>query len=243
VKSGHPAASQTVSINVDATFFTMVEANGPGVFCGIFYVTVFLRCVKPGDARGTALRGYLLGGAALLFAEAVALLVLRGRAVFGLGLLGAIGSAQIALSPFKTLPEVLRTRSTRSWPVDLCLWSFIQSSATGSFGLAIQDAWILVPNLIGIVAAGLQLALIVMLSDGFASLRAASTRRGRHAAGRGALLIAAAGMAVVFAVELVARARTRVLALLSEVSALSRALSLHRLDDSWTRPRQESGSE
>mmetsp|Transcript_130752 Transcript_130752/g.279664 ORF Transcript_130752/g.279664 Transcript_130752/m.279664 type:complete len:332 (+) Transcript_130752:68-1063(+) len=159
------AAAATAATG-DTTFLTMVEANGPGVLCGTFYVVVFLCCVKPGDARGAALRGYLFGGAALLFAEAIALVVLRGRAVLGLGLLGAIGSAQIALSPFKTLPEVLRTRSTRSWPVDLCLWSFIQSLATGSFGLAIDDAWILVPNLIGVIAAGVQLALIATLSEG-----------------------------------------------------------------------------
>lgn len=153
----------------DTSFLTMVEANGPGVLFGVFYVMVYLRYVSPGDARSAALRSYLFGGAALLFAEVISLVVLRGHAVFGLGLLGAIGSAQIAVSPFKTLPEVMRTRSTRSWPIDLCAWSFIQSCATGSFGLAVNDAWVLVPNLIGIVAAGAQLVLIVAFSGGSSS--------------------------------------------------------------------------
>merc|ERR1719321_2378596 len=95
-------------------------------------------------------------------------LIMFGKpAIFVFGILGAIGSAQIALSPFKTLGEVLQTRSTKSWPVDLCWWSFIQSAFTGGFGLAIGDPAIWVPNLIGVIAAGIQLMLVALFSTSF----------------------------------------------------------------------------
>lgn len=156
----------------DPTLLTMVAANGPGIIFGIFYVSTYLSFVPASDGRCTALKRYLKFGLALLLAELVGCFVLGHSAVFWLGLLGAVGSAQIALSPFKTLPEVLRSRSTRSWPLDLCLWNFIQSAATGGFGVANNDAWVWVPNAIGVVAAVFQLALIAAFREG--STRTAS---------------------------------------------------------------------
>lgn len=150
----------------DQTVLTMVAANGPGVILGIFYVTTFLRFVPTGDARSSALKRYLSFGCALLAIELAGCVAYGRAAVFWLGLLGAIGSAQIALSPFKTLPEVLHTRSTRSWPIDLCLWNLIQSAATGGFGLANNDAWVWVPNAIGVIAAVIQLTLIAAYWEG-----------------------------------------------------------------------------
>lgn len=146
------------------SFFTMVQANAPGVTFGIFYIAVFLRFVPSGDPRKAALLGYLKFLIALLALEVAGLVVLGSGAIWWLGLTGAIGSAQIALSPFKTLPEVVRTRSTKSWPVDLCLWSFIQSVCTGGFGVAASDPWVWVPNLIGVIGAGIQLILVAILA-------------------------------------------------------------------------------
>merc|ERR1719352_1291218 len=132
---------------------------------GIFYVSNFFRFVPADDVRNAMLKRYLSFGLVLLLAELAACAVLSHGAVFWLGFLGAIGSAQIALSPFKTLPEVLQTKSTRSWPVDLCVWSFIQSAATGGFGFAIGDPSIWIPNVIGVAAAGVQLTLVAMFRE------------------------------------------------------------------------------
>merc|ERR1719359_1851266 len=129
---------------------------------GIFYVSNFFRFVPADDARNAGLKRYLSVGLAVLLAELATCAMLGRGAVFWLGLLGAIGSAQIALSPFKTLPEVLRTRSTRSWPLDLCMWNLIQSWFTGSFGLANNDIWVWFPNLVGVIAAIIQLTLIAL---------------------------------------------------------------------------------
>jgi solute carrier family 50 protein (sugar transporter) len=159
--------------NRDPTLLTMVAANGPGIFLGIFYITTYLYFVPADDCRCAALKRYLKFGAVLLLAEIIGCVVLGHGAVFWLGLLGSIGSAQIALSPFKTLPEVLRNRSTRSWPLDLCLWNFIQSAATGGFGVANSDPWVWVPNAIGVVAAVIQLSFIVAYREG--STRSVST--------------------------------------------------------------------
>lgn len=149
----------------DKTLLTMVAANGPGVVMGLFYIWSYFQYVPAEDPRRLSLKRYLQVGCILLCGE-FAICYLFGRsAVFMLGLLGSVGSAQIALSPFKTLPEVLRTRSTRSWPLDLCLWNFIQSMATGGFGLANSDPWVWVPNAIGVLAAIVQLTLIVMYAS------------------------------------------------------------------------------
>eukprot|EP00747_Dinoflagellata_sp_TGD_P163947 gnl/TRDRNA2_/TRDRNA2_183196_c0_seq1.p1 gnl/TRDRNA2_/TRDRNA2_183196_c0~~gnl/TRDRNA2_/TRDRNA2_183196_c0_seq1.p1 ORF type:complete len:310 (-),score=40.97 gnl/TRDRNA2_/TRDRNA2_183196_c0_seq1:154-1083(-) len=146
----------------DINLLTMVAANGPGVMLGIFYVSNFFAFVPADDARDLALKRYLRFFCGLLLAEFTSCLVIGHAAVFWLGLLGAVGSAQIALSPFKTLPEVIKTRSTRSWPLDLCLWNMIQSVATGGFGFANNDPWVWVPNLIGVIAAAIQLTLVAM---------------------------------------------------------------------------------
>lgn len=144
----------------DMNVLTMVAANAPGMFFGIFYITNYFRFVPVGDARGSALKGYLAFGFGLLMMELASCVFLGRGAVFWLGLLGSVGSAQIALSPFKTMPEVLRTQSTRSWPLDLCMWNLIQSLATGGFGVANDDPWVWVPNLIGVIAAVIQLSFI-----------------------------------------------------------------------------------
>mmetsp|Transcript_127056 Transcript_127056/g.247597 ORF Transcript_127056/g.247597 Transcript_127056/m.247597 type:complete len:308 (-) Transcript_127056:128-1051(-) len=153
----------------DANFLTMVAANGPGVMMGSFYISSYFRFVPKDDARSVALKWYLAVGCTLFFSELIACHVLGKTAVFWLGLLGAVGSAQIALSPFGTLPEVLSTRSTRSWPLDLCFWNFIQSMATGCFGLANSDPWVWVPNAIGVIAAVIQLSLIAAFRSPAAS--------------------------------------------------------------------------
>lgn len=149
----------------DASFWTMVFANGPGIFLGIFYIVVFKRHCPKDDVRSPALDRYLMIGLCIVLGEVAAFIIFYKTAITWFGVLGAIGSAQIALSPFKTLPEVLKTKSTRSWPVDLCVWSFIQSTATGGFGFAIADPSIWVPNVIGVIAAGIQLALVAIYRE------------------------------------------------------------------------------
>jgi hypothetical protein len=143
----------------------MVFANGPGIFLGLFYVIIFKRHCPKDDRRNPALDKYLMVGVVIVLFEAAAFIIFDKTAITWFGVLGAIGSAQIALSPFKTLPEVLETKSTRSWPVDLCLWSFIQSAATGGFGFAIADPSIWVPNVIGVIAAGIQLLLVAYYQE------------------------------------------------------------------------------
>jgi hypothetical protein len=149
----------------DPSFWTMVFANGPGIFLGIFYIFVFKRHCPKDDVRSPALDNYLMIGLGIVLAEIAAFVIFDKVAITWFGVLGAIGSAQIALSPFKTLPEVLKTKSTKSWPFDLCLWSFIQSTATGGFGFAIADPSIWVPNVIGVIAAGIQLTLVAMFRE------------------------------------------------------------------------------
>jgi len=154
--------SFTSHMTGDRNVLTMVAANSPGVFFGLFYITNFFRFVPAGDVRDSALKRYLSIGAVIMLAELVSCVMLGHGAIFWLGLLGAVGSAQIALSPFKTLPEVMRTSSTRSWPLDLCVWNLIQSLATGGFGLSNDDVWVWAPNLIGVIAAVIQLTLIAL---------------------------------------------------------------------------------
>jgi len=144
----------------NVNFLTMVAANGPGVVMGLFYISIYFGFVPKDDSRSVALKWYLAVGCLVFFSELIACHVLHGAAVFWLGLLGAVGSAQIALSPFGTLPEVLSTRSTRSWPLDLCFWNLIQSIATGCFGFANSDPWVWMPNAIGVTAAAIQFSLI-----------------------------------------------------------------------------------
>lgn len=146
----------------DMTLLTMVAANGPGVVMGLFYISSYFQYVSDEDSRRSSLKRYLQFGCALLCVEFLACHFFARSAVFMLGMLGSAGSAQIALSPFKTLPEVLSTRSTKSWPLDLCMWNFVQSMATGGFGIANSDAWVWVPNAIGVVAAIVQLTFIVV---------------------------------------------------------------------------------
>jgi len=146
----------------DVTLLTMVAANGPGVVMGLFYVWSYFQHVPSGDLRSSALKRYLQLGCMILCMECSACYLFARSAVFMLGMLGSVGSAQIALSPFKTLPEVISTRSTKSWPLDLCLWNFFQSVATGGFGIANSDAYVWVPNAIGVIATIVQVTFILM---------------------------------------------------------------------------------
>jgi len=145
----------------DMSHLTMILANGPGVICGIFYVVNYLRFAPKEDARSSALKRYLVFGLCLLLVNLAACVLLQQEnAVNWLGLIGSILGLNASLSPFKTLPEVLRTRSTKSWPLDLCLWSLIQSVAMVSFGFASNDVWVWALNLFCVLGSAIQLSLI-----------------------------------------------------------------------------------
>lgn len=157
------AAATVMSHNWN--LFTLVESNGPGVVFGLFYVTMYCHCVRAGDARRGAMIRYIFIGGSILLLECLWLAASRRNAIPWIGFLATVLGLLLSIAPLKTLPEVLRTKSTAGWPTDLIVMCFIQSAVMVAFAWCIHDLWIMLPNIFGTIAAGLQLLVILAMQQ------------------------------------------------------------------------------
>lgn len=81
---------------------------------------------------------------------------------FQIGLICCIGSIIFCASPLSSLAEVVRNKSTASLPFPLILLMFLVNACWSIYGHLIDVTFVLLPNLICCVIAGLQLLLFLV---------------------------------------------------------------------------------
>merc|ERR1719428_1566327 len=140
----------------------LLYANVCGAISGSFYTYSFHRlCTN--DKGFRALVRYYSVCVAILFIQVLAALALPMRsAMFFEGFMASFCSIAVAISPIACLPTVLRTGSTEAMPVELAFVSFVSSVLWLTCGVMLRDWWIIIPNIIGILAGLVAMVLLII---------------------------------------------------------------------------------
>merc|ERR1719272_980970 len=138
----------------------LLYANVCGAISGSFYTYSFHKlCSSEKGFR--ALCRYYNGCAGILVVQVIAAVALPMRsAMFFEGFMASFCSIAVAVSPIACLPTVLRTSSTETMPVELAFVSFVSALLWLTCGVMLMDWWIIIPNIVGILAGLIALLLM-----------------------------------------------------------------------------------
>lgn len=141
-------------------FLVLVYSNMLGILMGTYYVYSFLsNCVNPKSLRLTSL--YLKAIAVVVGCQLAAMLALPvGRALLFVGLVSSGCGLVSSTSLVTTVPEVIRTRSSKSLPVPLLLCGEVSCLLWVACGFTLWDMYIIVPNILCTLITSFALALV-----------------------------------------------------------------------------------
>lgn len=138
----------------------IIAASGPGIALTIWYVVSVLPLM--GSDPGLATFRMLIVSAAIISTNewtfAHLWLPESQRKIFMGGFATTI-SVILYASPLSTAVEVIRARDAGSILASLTIAQLLNCGMWAAYGLAIEDPWISVPNVLGVGLAGLQLLL------------------------------------------------------------------------------------
>ncbi|CAD7941846.1 unnamed protein product [Amoebophrya sp. A120] len=142
-------------------FLIVVYANVVGACMGCYYSLTFFRFVDRTSKTFRRMQTYVLIAACVFLFQFLNFAIRPVEQYLLLsGCVSATLSVIVTLSPLATLPTVLETRSVDSMPVELSVVNFVSSWLWLATGLLLQDWWILIPNLVGILVGFLTCYLI-----------------------------------------------------------------------------------
>jgi solute carrier family 50 (sugar transporter) len=137
----------------------VLVANSVGVIVGISCTIVYqLYSMQP-----AATWNYLVAGCVTGFGILLAI----GRKVAEEGTLAMLLSIAIYGAPLVTLNKVFEERSTQSMPFLISLGNFVSSLSWSLYGLiVVHDVKIVVPSIIGLILATIQMSMFVLFGFG-----------------------------------------------------------------------------
>eukprot|EP00392_Amoebophrya_sp_AT5.2_P002764 g2769.t1 len=133
-------------------FLVVVYANIVGACMGVYYSFSFFRFVSEASMQFARMKLYMtLGVSAFLLQLLLFFRLPHEQCLLASGCVSATLSVLVTISPLATLPTVLESRSVESMPVELSVVSFVSSWLWLACGLLLNDWWILIPNIVGIL--------------------------------------------------------------------------------------------
>lgn len=140
-------------------FLVLCYSNVVGITMGMYYVVTFVGYCK--DANIMALtQKYLKAAAFLISIQAIAILTLpETRSLFFVGLTSSMCSVISAFSLITTVPEVLRTKCSKSLPVPVLVCGAASAFLWFLCGVDLWDPYIAAPNGLYVLISGAALAL------------------------------------------------------------------------------------
>jgi solute carrier family 50 (sugar transporter) len=148
------------SITENPGFLMLVYANILGLVLGVYYLFM----VRWNTKEGLLMPQVWVLTSIFLFEHIICnyfrnflapsnLLILAGG-------LSASVSILVSVSPIVAIPELIRKRSTNSFPVDMCIASLLSSLLWLACGYLLRDPWVWLPNGIGVAVGSAQLAIV-----------------------------------------------------------------------------------
>ncbi|CAM4674666.1 unnamed protein product [Lepidochelys olivacea] len=138
--------------------WTLITVNAIGVALQTLYILVYLY-FSPEKRRVLLQSTALLGVLTLGFCYFNLLTPDVDVRLAHLGLFCSVFTISMYLSPLAALAKVIRTRSTRCLSFPLTVATFLASASWTLYGLQLNDLYIMVPNVPGIVTSILRLWL------------------------------------------------------------------------------------
>jgi len=134
---------------------TVLLPNLSGAAFGLYYTYQFYKY------SATPITNYLAGSAAIMSAAlAMAATLPAADAAHYIGLTGCALAVILMASPLATLKTVIATRNTSAMPFVTSLATLFNASAWTGYGVLVaHDPIVWGPNALGLVAAGVQMAL------------------------------------------------------------------------------------
>jgi hypothetical protein len=143
-------------------FLILVHSNCLGAILGSYYVSTFYRNCRNEDALRT-LQKYVSAVTALAALQVCALSVLPAeRALFLIGIISSFCSFINATSVLVTVPQVLRTKDSRSIPGHYACANLLSSMVWTLCGYILSDPCVMMPNFFSTGCAGASLVLKVI---------------------------------------------------------------------------------
>jgi len=132
-------------------FLVLVYSNVLGAFLGFYYVLGFQQNCRSGRALQKLFLYYKCAGTLALLQLVAMLLLAKQRALFLSGLVSSVCSVVGACSLLATLPTVLQTRCSASINLPVLIVGTLSGILWLVCGFILWDAWIMVPNTIGLI--------------------------------------------------------------------------------------------
>lgn len=88
--------------------------------------------------------------------------VMSSDPVFFSGIFACLGSLTFCASPLIAIKHVIRTKSTDCLPFHLILFGFAVSSLWTSYGILIDNNFVIIPNALSSLISGFQLSLFII---------------------------------------------------------------------------------
>lgn len=143
-------------------FMILLYANVCGAISGSFYTYSFHHLCRSEKGFRWLCRYYNVIVGILLVQVLAALALPMRQAMFFEGFMASFCSVAVTISPIACLPTVLRTGSTEAMPVELAFVSFVSSVLWLTCGVMLRDWWIIIPNIVGILAGMVAMALLII---------------------------------------------------------------------------------
>ncbi|XP_063955708.1 sugar transporter SWEET1-like [Lytechinus pictus] len=139
--------------------FTMIVVNTTGVVFHIFYVTIYLFYT---NEKESANQKTLIGGAFLVGIYVYFNHVITERSMLEnqLGLTTCLMVLATNISPLAELGNAIRKRNSESFSTFMASAMFVTSLAWTLYGLLIEDIYVQIPSVPGMVSGITQLALL-----------------------------------------------------------------------------------
>jgi len=133
-------------------------ANGAGIIAGLIYTSIFAKYTH------VSMLKYYGGSAAILLPMLTSPYWLSNTdSIQLLGSFGCVAAVILMASPLATMKNVIKDKSTESIPFPMSLAFFCNGISWASYGWFVaNDPYIWLPNVLGTMAASLQLSLFVI---------------------------------------------------------------------------------
>jgi hypothetical protein len=140
-------------------FLILVHSNCLGAVLGVYYVITFYRNCRSECSLAT-MHKYLSAVTSLALLQVCAMSVLPAeRALFLTGLVSSFCSFIGATSVLVTLPQVIRTKDSRSIPGPYAVANLLSSGVWSLCGWILDDPMVMVPNMFSTCCAMTSLGL------------------------------------------------------------------------------------
>jgi hypothetical protein len=143
-------------------FLMLVYANILGFVLGIFYLQTFANF----STCPTLWKNHVIGWSIFLALELIICHIINvSTALLISGGVSALLSVFVSASPLASVSELIKANDLSTMPIDMIFASFLSSALWLWCGYLLQDPWVWIPNMGGVLFGLIQIALLTYVKS------------------------------------------------------------------------------